>query len=176
MEYLQYIGNIILGITIATIYGMRMYIRKLKVDKRELKKSVSIDIDEYEKLISEHEKLKEDYSDIIKERDKLKVYIGVVNEKEFGILSHTLIRTLEDGTEKKVHFDFEFKVVKRGQEKVKIEITDYKSSSEDKRESLFKRCQSIVNGWYDINDPEITWIEPDKAVQRDFKIDDILSE
>jgi len=176
MEYLQYIGNIILGITIATIYVMCIYIRKLKVDKRELKKSVNIDMDEYEGLIIKYEKLKEDYSDLIKERDKLKVYIGVVNEKEFGILSHTLVRTHEDETEKKVHFDFEFKVVKRGQDKVKIEITDYKSSSEDKRESLFKRCQSIVNGWYDINDPEITWIEPDKTTQRDFRIDNILSE
>lgn len=134
------------------------------------------ELNNLKKTVEEKEKELNDKSAIIQ---NLKKYMGLVGDKEYGIIKHTLVKTVND--EKiDLHLTCGFKVTKRGSNKVRISIdkNDIQCSSThytNKDKNQVERCKELIDGWYDINDPEIKWIEPDEAMKREMTLDSILS-
>jgi len=125
--------------------------------------------DEYNKVLLENTTLKSNV-------DKLKSFIGLVEDNEYGIVKKSLI--YGDKNEK-IDISAEFKAIQRGLNKVKISLnidTIKTHPNEMSNKKLISDIKEYIDGWYDIDDGDITWVIPDKKVKREFDIDNILGD
>ena len=166
MIYLTHIAYILIGAMGMYIYFLNRKNKKLKSKYNSIKKS-NISKEEYENILKEKETTLLRY-------EKLKKYMGLVNEKEYGIIEYEIYHKKSNQ-----HFIMNcgFNVIERGKNKVRIEVNiDDMSASIGKHNSKesYISASKLINGWYDINDDRISWIEPDDALKRDINIDNIL--
>lgn len=184
MEHiLTYFLLFALGASWMYIYFKNKLYNSLKEKKVEVTK------EEYDKLSinkdNEINSLNNDLEEIEKERDDLlltvqdlELSLGLVDQYEYGVLSNNSItQTDDDGGTTSLILSCGFKVIQKGANNVRISINknDIKSSSilgDKAKDDIIE----LLNGWYDIDDVNITWIEPDEARKRDMKIDSILNQ
>ena len=104
----------------------------------------------------------------------MKKYIGLVGDKQFGIIKYSL--RYED---KPLEVIAPFKVTERGKNKVRISLdasSDMKMAPNIGDKKLRLDAKEFIDGWFDTNHPGITWIEPNDATKREFDIDSILED
>ena len=120
----------------------------------------------------------EENTSLVTKLDKLKKYLGLVEKNEYGILKTNLTHADVDGGEDiSISVSCGFSVIKRGGNKVRIDIDvdDIKvNRGAFGNKSSRLGIKNMLDGWYDINDKKISWIEPDESTKREIKIDDIL--
>lgn len=172
-----------LGLSISIILFQRSKLIYLKKKNKSLKDIKTLISQEDYDIINNENKLLED---IVKEKtkeissidnryEKLKKYLGLVSEYQYGILKYNLIKNTH-GIKKPYSVACEFIVEQRGKDNVKIKVQDVKTRDGNKTTERFNRISDLVNGWYQIKDPNIEWIKPDQSIIRDINIDNILSE
>tara|TARA_R110000772_G_scaffold20466_5_gene57021 strand:+ start:163621 stop:164157 length:537 start_codon:yes stop_codon:yes gene_type:complete len=161
-----------LGILSTYIYFTSRSFKKLKSKYEKLEQTKTpINMEIFDDLNIEYDK-KVKENDILKSNiTKLKSYLGIAREHEYGIYKSNYQRG-----DKKFRVEAEIKTIKRGKEKVKIEVNgDIKTSPVQKQDkSNLSSIRSLIDGWYDIDDEDITWVVPDEAMRREFDIDQIL--
>jgi len=136
----------------------------------QLKKEYSKTNDNLKSQIS---KLKEKIEKTNLRYEKLKKYMGLVNNYEYGVLQITL----KYAENKPLKVTCGFRTSQRGENKVRIniDINDIKTElSEFNDLNSRKKIKEMCDGWYDINSKKITWIKPDEATKREINIDNIL--
>ena len=141
--------------------------------KKEVEKLKNYNKKEVETLKNSISKLTKNNSELLTKYNNLKKYLGIVNKNEYGILK----TKLADDNNYKFKVSCGFVVTQRGKNNVKIDIDidDVRSYIGKYNTRIHaKKIKNILDGWYDINDPEIFWIEPDESVKREIYIDNIL--
>lgn len=127
--------------------------------------------------------IKKDYDELIlknnkleKTIDTLKSYLGLVKDNEYGIIKKSLTYGENDS---EISVTAEFKTIQRGENKVKISlnIDSIKTSpNESSNKTLMSKIKEFIDDWYDIDCEGITWVIPDKSMEREFNIDEILNQ
>lgn len=178
MDILVYGLFLILGVLITYIFFKNKMYDKLESKYKSLigDKSLIDDIKEYKRLKVEYKKSTDDIKKLENKIDTLKLYIGLVDDHEYGII-HRDLKYSDDDVEYELIVEAEFKVVQRGSDKVKISVNlDSIKTSPNKSDdlNLMDKIKTFVDGWYDIDDENISWILPDKSIKRDFDIDCLL--
>jgi hypothetical protein len=153
-----------------------MYVR-LKSKYESLKKEKTpVNQESYDTLNTKYDNIEKEKEVLENNIDKLKKYIGLVEDNEFGIIT----RSLHYGDNPKgFEMTAEFRTIQRGKNKVKISInksTIKTSPNQSPNDAQLNKIKEFVDDWYDINDPEITWVIPDEAIKREINIDMILDE
>lgn len=179
MDILVYGLFLILGVLITYIFFKNKMYDKLEGKYKSLigDKSLIDDIKEYKRLKVEYKKSTDDIKKLENKIDTLKLYIGLVDDHEYGIIHRDL--KYYDGTDAgyRLIVEAEFKVVQRGSDKVKISVNlDSIKTSPDKLDDLdlMDKIKKFIDGWYDIDDKNISWILPYKSIKRDFDINCLL--
>ena len=178
MDILVYGLFLILGVLITYIFFKNKMYNKLEGKYKSLigDKSLIDDIEEYKRLKVEYKKSTDDIKKLENKIDTLKLYIGLVDDHEYGII-HRDLNYSDDDVGYRLIVEAEFKVVQRGSDKVKISVNlDSIKTSPNKSDNLnlMDEIKKFIDGWYDIDDKNISWILPDKSIKRDFDIDCLL--
>jgi phosphopantetheine adenylyltransferase len=171
---LDHILFFLLGFTIVISLISIIDRNKIKSKYNKIKNTQSFPKSEHDKIVKEKD---EEISKILSRYDKLKKYLGLVNDKEYGILKHTL-QYGKEGNKKDLVVQAGFKVSQRGRDKVRIDIdiNDVRvNTGKHANLNSYKNIKDILDGWYDVNSTEITWVEPDDALKREINIDNLLN-
>lgn len=191
MEHiLTYVLLFTLGVSLTYIYFKNLIHKSLFNRFTDLEnKKVEISQGDYDKLSydkgieivgykREILRLEKEKDELTFEIQGLKLTLGLVDEYEYGILSNnTIVSTHKDGTESTLRLKCGFKVIQKGSNSVRISINknDIKGDTV-MTEKTKGDILELLDGWYNIDDSDISWVEPDEARKRDVKIDSILNQ
>ena len=180
MESIQILLHVlffVLGITFTYIFFKEgMYVRlKSKYDNLT-KEKTPINQSKYDQLSTKYNEIEKEKETLENNIDKLKKYIGLVDNNEYGIITKGLSYS---ESPKGFEMEAEFRTIQRGKDKVKISINKNTIKTSPNQGSSEKRLTSIknyVDGWYSIDTEEISWVVPDEVIKREVNIDIILGE
>lgn len=172
----------ILGITVTYIifieYKMKILKQRnvfLESQKNEYtKENFKIIENKYKRTKTDLDNIESKYRKLNEDYENIKKYIGLIADYEYGILKETLTETLPHGGIKEYKVRCEFKTILKGLNNVKILIQEVYTEDGNKDTDLFSHISNLLNGWYDIDDKNITWITPDATMRRNIDIDNIL--
>jgi hypothetical protein len=176
-QIILYALSFIVGVSFTYIFFKNMMYSSLKTKYDDLvKEKTPINQDDYDKLKTKYGKLSTEKNKSDNTIDRLKLYLGLVKDNEYGIIKKNLIYGVNNTT---IKISAEFKTIQRGANKVKISLNVDSIKTEPNKTSdtkLMNEIKIYMDDWYDIDDSFITWVEPDKVTQREFDIDEVLRE
>ena len=172
--------SLIIGILSTCIYFKNKKYSELKERYSVLKLiKTPINKDKFTEIRDECINLRNVNGKLNNKVDKLKSYLGLVGDKEYSIIKRELTYGNGLGKDVPIFISAEFKTIQRGANKVKISlnidsIKTTPNKSGDKE--LMEKCKEFVDDLYDIDDESITWVIPDKAMRREFDLDNIMDD
>lgn len=160
--FLIQIGYLFLGGTLVFLWFTLRELRKIK------KKHI-VDPEMYQVMVDNNTELSEEIDNQKEKYNKIKKYLGLVDEHKYGSYIADLTKSDKD-----YPVVCDFIVTQRGKDKVKIKVIDITTNDGSSGEKMLEKVQSLIPNWVDINDDKITWIEPNESLKREINIDSIL--